>query len=145
MNDTRDVSTRSTPEDTRRFRPIYGHRKTESTRQQNRVGCAHDEVSMSASHRLSHGAGRIGTGYELSTPSRMGRRLFPFLRPQPPTMAHPSAISALLLRATLTDDGHCCICMLWLVWYPLPWTRKVGRKRRGDNGLWGDKCRQKLS
>ena len=81
-------------------------------------------------------AGRIGTGYELSTPSRMGRRFFPFLRPQPPAIAHPSAIAALLLRATLTDDGHCCICTLWLVWYPLPWTRKVGRKR-GDQWVMG--------
>lgn len=58
MNDTRDVSTRSTLENTRQFRPRYDLRTTELTRQQSRDGCAHHEASKSASHRLSHGAGR---------------------------------------------------------------------------------------
>ena len=58
MNDTRDVSTRSTLENTRQFRPTYDLRTTDLTRQQSRNGCAHHEASMSASHRLSHGAGR---------------------------------------------------------------------------------------
>ena len=54
-----------------------------------------------------------------------------------PSIAHPSAVAALLLRATLTDDGHCCICELWLVWYPLPLDSKSGKFDTGDQWVMG--------
>lgn len=59
-----------------------------------------------------------------------------------PSIAHPSAVAALLLRATLTDDGHCCICELWLVWYPLPLGLEKWKNDTKTNGLWGEFDRQ---
>ena len=44
-----------------------------------------------------------------------------------PTIAQPSALTALLLRAKLTDDGHCYLYAVAGLVPATLWTRKVER------------------
>ena len=61
-----------------------------------------------------------------------------------PTFAQPFVLGALLLRAKLTDDGH---CYLYAVAGLVPATFGLEKWNRGmdTNGLWGDKGRQNVS
>ena len=61
-----------------------------------------------------------------------------------PTIAQPFVLAALLLRAKLTDDGHCYLyAVAGLV--PATFGLEKWNRRMDTNGLWGDKGRQKVS